>query len=100
MTFQATPTEVYTALTEAARRTGLQYLSGDVRTGTAMFTSGRSLLMFGDKVTARWKQAAPGTVEVTVSLASFGVGGLPRPRGGSSADRLSDELSRLLPHAG
>jgi len=85
---------------EAARRTGLLYLSGDVRTGTVMFTSGRSLMMFGDKVSARWKQAAPGTVQVTVSLASFGVGGLPRPRGGSSADRLSDALSGLLPHAG
>ena len=99
MTFQATSSEVYSALLEAARRTGFQYLSGDVRTGTAMFTSGRLLLMFGEKVTARWTQVAPGTVEVTLSPASFGVGGLARP-GGPSADRLADELSGLLPHAG
>ncbi len=100
MTFQATSSEVYSALLEAARRTGFQYLSGDVRTGTAMFTSGRLLLMFGDKVTARWNQVAPGTVQVTLSPASFGVGGLPRPGGPSGADRLADELSGLLPHAG
>ena len=100
MTFQATPTEVYSALMEAARRTGFRYLSGDVRTGTVMFTSGRMLLMFGEKVTARWSPVAPGTVQVTLSRASFGGGGLARPRGGSGADRLSDELSGLLPHAG
>ena len=99
MTFQATPPEVYSALLEAARRTGFQYLSGDVGTGTAMFTSGKLLLMFGEKVTARWQQVAPGKVQVTVSPASFGLG-LHRPRGGPSADRLSDELSGLLPHAG
>ena len=64
-----------------------------------MFTSGRSLLMFGEKVTARWKQGPPGTVQVTLSPASFGVGDMPRPRGGQSADRLADELSRLLPHS-
>ena len=100
MTFQATPPEVYSALMEAARRAGFQYLSGDVRTGTAMFTSGRFLLMFGEKITARWKQVAPGTVQVTLSPASFGVGGWPRPRGGPSTDRLSAELGGLLPHAG
>ena len=100
MIFQATPPEVYSALLEAARRTGFQYLSGDVGAGTAMFTSGRFLLMFGEKVTARWKQVAPGTVQVTLSPASFGLGGVPRPKGGPGADRLSDELSRLLPHAG
>ena len=53
MTFQAKPPEVFSALQEAARRTGFQYLSGDVSTGTAMFTSGRFLLGFGEKVTAR-----------------------------------------------
>ena len=67
MTFQAKPPEVFSALLEAARRTGFQYLSGDVSTGTAVFTSGRFLLMFGEKVTARWKQVAPGTVQVTLS---------------------------------
>src|SRR4051812_38953838 len=98
MTFQATPPQVYSALQEAARRTGFQHLSGDAGTGTAVFTSGKMLLMFGQKVTARWHQVAPGTVQVTVSPASFGLG-LPRPGGGPSADRLSDELSGLLPHA-
>ena len=42
MTFQAQPPEVFSALVEAARRTGLQYLAGDVSTGTAVFTSGGS----------------------------------------------------------
>jgi hypothetical protein len=97
MTFQATPAEVYSALIEAAKRTGFQYLSGDVRTGTAMFTSGRFLLMLGNKVTARWEQVAPGSVRVTLSPASFGIG-VRGPRGGPSADRLADELSGLLPH--
>ena len=100
MTFQATPPEVFSALLEAARRTGFQYLSGDVGTGTAMFTSGRFLLMFGEKLTARWTQVAPGTVQVTLSPASFGVVGWSRPSGGPNADRLSEELSGLLPHAG
>ena len=101
MTFQATPPEVFSALLEAARRTGFQYLSGDAGTGTAMFTSGRFLLMFGGKVMARWTQVAPGTVQVTLSPASFGVASRSRPSGGpSAADRLCDELSGLLPHAG
>ena len=100
MTFQATPTEVYSALMEAARRTGFQFLSGDVRTGTAMFTSGKYLLVVGEKVAARWKQVAPGTVQVTLSSDPFGVVGWSRRSGGSSVDRLSEELSGLLPHAG
>jgi hypothetical protein len=76
MTFQAKPPEVYSALLEAARRTGLQYLSGDVSTGTVVFTSGRMLLSFGEKVTARMNQLTPGTVEVTLSSGSrFGVTG-------------------------
>jgi len=98
MTFQAGPSDVYAALLEAARRTGFQYLSGDVSSGTAMFTSGRFLLMVGEKVSARWMQAAPGTVQVTMSPAKFGIAGAGRR--GSGVDRLSDELSRLLPHAG
>ena len=100
MTFQATPPEVFSALLEAARRTGFQYLSGDASAGTAMFTSGRFLLTVGEKVAARWKQVAPGTVEVTLSPASFGVVGWSRRSGGPSVDRLSDELSGLLPFAG
>ena len=98
MTFQARPSDVFAALLEAAQRTGFRYLAGDVSMGTAMFTSGRHLLMAGEKVNARWTQVAPGTLEVTLSSAKFGVG-LPG-RGGSGVDRLSDELSGLLPHAG
>jgi len=96
MTFQANPAQVFSALQEAARRTGFRYLSGDVSTGTATFTSGVSLLMFGDKVNARWKQIAPGTVQVTVSSAQFGSVGW-WGRSGRGVDRLSDELSVLLP---
>jgi hypothetical protein len=99
MTFQAKPPQVFSALQEAARRTGFRYLAGDVSTGTAMFTSGKYLLMVGEKVNARWTQVAPETVEVTLSSAKFGVAGWSSRRG-SSVDRLSDELSVLLPHAG
>lgn len=99
MTFQAKPAQVFSALQEAARRTGFQYLSGDASTGTAMFTSGKNLLMFGDKVNARWKQVAPGTVQVTLSSAQFGIAGWSG-RSGRSVDRLSEELSMLLPHTG
>ena len=100
MTFQATPPEVYSALLEAARRTGFRYLAGDVSMGRAMFTSGRHLLMAGEKVNAHWTQVAPGTVQVTLSSdPKFGVVGLSGRRG-SGVDRLSDELSGLLPHAG
>ncbi len=100
MTFQAEPSEAYSALLEAANRTGLQFLSGDASTGSAMFTSGRFLLTVGEKVDARIKQVAPGTVHVTLSPASFGVVGWSRRSGSSSVDRLSDELSGLLPHTG
>ena len=100
MTFQAKPPEVFSALREAARRTGLQYLSGDVSNGTAVFSSGRFLLGFGEKVTARMKEVAPGTVQVTLSSdpKSRVVGWSGRR--GPSADRLSEALSGLLPHAG
>jgi hypothetical protein len=98
MTFQARPSDVFAALQEAARRTGFRYLAGDVSTGTAMFTSGKHLLMVGEKVSVRWQQVAPETLEVTLSSAKFGVGWSGRR--GSGVDRLSDELSGLLPHAG
>ena len=100
MAFQAQQPEVFSALQEAARRTGFQYLSGDVSTGTATFTSGRFLLGFGEKVTARMEQVAPGTVQVTLSSdPKFRVVG-SLGRRGPSADRLSEALSGLLPHAG
>ena len=100
MTFQAKPTEVFSALREAGRRSGFQYLSGDASTGTAVFTSGRFLLNFGEKVIARMTQAAPGTVQVTLSSdGKFGVVGRSSRRG-PGLDRMSDALSELLPHAG
>jgi hypothetical protein len=100
MTFQATPPEVFSALREAARRTGFQYLSGDVSTGTVVFTSGRFLLAAGEKVTARINQVAPGTVQVTMSSdPKFGVVGWSGRRG-ARADQLSATLNGLLPHTG
>jgi hypothetical protein len=98
MTFQARPTDVFAALLEAAKRTGFQYLAGDVSMGRAMFTSGRHLLMAGEKVNAQWAQVAPGNVQVTLTPAKFGVGWASRRSSG--VDRFSDELNGLLPHAG
>ena len=100
MTFQAEPPEVFSALQEAARRTGFKYLSGDVSTGTAMFTSGKFLLGFGERVTARMEQVAPGSVQVTLSSdPKFRVVDWSGRRG-PGADRLSEALSGLLPHTG
>ena len=100
LTFQATPPEVFSAPLEAARRTGLQYLSGDVSNGTAIFTSGRFMLGIGEKVTVRMQQVAPGTIQVTLSSdPKFGVFGRSDRRG-LRADRLSDALRGLLPHSG
>jgi hypothetical protein len=100
MTFLGRPPEVLSAVQEAARRTGLQTLSGDVSTGNFVFTSGRFLLGLGEKVSVRITQVAPRTVQVTVSSGSrFGVVGRSGRRG-TGVDRLSEELSGLLPHAG
>ena len=66
-------------------------------TGTAMFTSGRFLLLVGEKVHARWEDVAPGTVRVTQSPAKFGIAGPGRRSPG--VERLSQELSALLPPA-
>ena len=95
MTFRARPSDVFAALLEAARRAGFQYLSGDVSTGTATFTSGRLLLAVGEKVNARWEEVAPGTVQVTISTARFGTAGPGRR--GPGVDLMSDELRGLLP---
>ncbi|WP_457192311.1 hypothetical protein [Nocardioides sp. P5_E3] len=97
MTFQARPSDVFAALLEAARRTGFQYLTGDVSTGTVMFTSGRFLLVVGEKVNAQFEEVAPGTIQVTMSTAKFGIAGSGRRRPG--VDRMADELSGLLPRA-
>ena len=83
MTFRASPPDVVAALREAARRTGFRYLSEDAGTGTATLTSGRLLLMFGEKVGAQWSEVAPGTVQVTVSSATFGIAVAGRRPGGS-----------------
>lgn len=96
-TFQARHTDVFPALLEAARRTGFQYLSGDVSTGTAMFTSGRTLLAIGEKVAVRWEEVAPGTIRVTMSTAQFGIAGPGRRSPG--VDRMLTALSGLLPRA-
>ncbi|HEX5086615.1 MAG TPA: hypothetical protein VFV89_02335 [Nocardioides sp.] len=99
ITFRAKPPEVFAALREAARRTGFQFLSGDVDSGTAVFTSGRFVLGSGEKVTARIRQGPPGTVEVTLSSdLKFGIVGWSGRRG-AGADRFAEALSGLLPHA-
>ena len=97
LTFRARSSEVFAALQEAARRTGFQYLSGDVSTSTAVFTSGRLVLLVGEKVHVRWEDVAPGTVRVTLSPAKFGIAGAGRRSPG--VDRLADELGALLPPA-
>jgi hypothetical protein len=98
MTFQASTGEAITALHEAARRTGMQHLSADPATGVLVFTAGSMVLAFGEKVTARIREVAPGVVQVTLSSdLQFGLGS----GGGESAgrDRMSDALNQLLPPA-
>ena len=98
MTFLATPAQAITALEEAARRTGMQHLSADRTTGILVFTAGRMVLSFGEKVTARVREVAPGTVEVTLSSnLQFGLGNVGR--NGGARDRMSDALMPLLPPA-
>jgi hypothetical protein len=100
MIFQATPAEAFAALRQAADRVGLQYLSGDGATGTYVYTSGMTVLAFGDKVTIRITPVTAGTVQVTVSSdLQFGVrGAMSRPD--ASADQLSEALGELLPRTG
>ncbi|WP_256796391.1 hypothetical protein [Terrabacter sp. Ter38] len=98
MTFSASSGEAVTALEEAARRAGLQHLSADTATGIFVFTAGRMVLSFGEKVTARIREVAPGTVEVTLSSnLQFGLGNIGR--NGASRDRMGDALAQLLPPA-
>ena len=98
MTFQASTGEAVTALEEAARRSGMRHLSADHATGVFVFTAGRIVLAFGEKVTARVREVAPGRVRVTLSSnLQFGLG-----RGsaqGSGRDRMSNALIQLLPSA-
>ena len=87
------------ALEEAARRTGMQHLSADPANGIVVFTAGKLALAFGEKVTARIREAAPGTVQVTLSSnPPFGLTGWGR--NGTGRDRMADALVQLLQPAG
>ena len=98
MTFQASAGEAVTALEEAARRTGMQHLSADPETGVFVFTAGLTVLAFGEKVTARIREVAPGVVQVTLSSnLQFGLGSGAAK--GAGRDRMSNALSQLLPPA-
>jgi hypothetical protein len=98
MTFLATTGEAIAALEEAARRTGMQHLSADPATGVLVFTAGRTVLAFGEKVTAWIREVAPGTVQVTLSSnLQFGLG--LSGRNGAARDRMSNALVQLLPPA-
>ena len=98
MTFHASTEEAITALEEAARRTGMRHLSADPATGVLVFTAGSMVLAFGEKVTARIREVAPGVVQVTLSSdLQFGLGS----GGGKGAGRgrMSQALNQLLPPA-
>ncbi len=99
MSFRASTGEATKALQEAARRTGMQHLSADPANGVQVFTAGRMVLAFGEKVTSRIREVAPGTVQVTLSSnPQFGV--TFRSRNGTARDRMSNALIELLPPAG
>ena len=99
MSFRASAREAVTALEEAARLTGMQHLSADPANGVVVFTAGRMALAFGEKVTARVREVAPGTVQVTLSSKpQFGLAG--RGRNAAGRDGMSDALMQLLPPAG
>src|SRR3954465_13326514 len=99
MTFRASTGEATMALEEAARRSGMQHLSADPATGVLVFTAGRMVLAFGEKVTARIREGAPGIVQVTLSSnLQFGLGNWGRD--GAGRDRMSNALIPLLPPAG
>lgn len=100
MTFQATLQEVFGALQHAAQRTGLLYLSGDGATGTYMYTSGMTVMAFGEKVTVRITPLTAETTQVTVSSdLQFGVQGA-LSRQGARADLLAEALGEQLPRVG
>jgi hypothetical protein len=100
MRFRATRLEVFAALREAARRTGLLYVTGDPTAGRAVFTAGRYLMFLGEKVAVRIDEVEPGIIQVTFAPDSrFGVGGWSG-RTGSRASRLADALAGLLPRVG
>ncbi len=98
MTFRASSAEAVGALEEAARRSGMQHLSSDAATGIFVFTAGRMVLSFGEKVTAQIRELSPGAVQVTLSSnLQFGLGNFGR--NGAARDRMGDALAQLLPPA-
>jgi hypothetical protein len=98
MTFVASSAEAIAALEEAARRSGMQHLSADPATGVLVFTAGRTVLAFGEKVTARIREVAPGIVQVTLS-SNLRFGLTLRGRDGTGRQRMSNALTHLLPPA-
>jgi len=98
MSFLASTGEAIGALEEAARRTGMQHLSADRAAGVLVFTAGRTVLASGEKVTARIREVAPGTVQVTLS-SNLQFGLTLWGRKGAGRDRMSNALSQLLPPA-
>ena len=99
MTFQASTEEAIAAVEEAARRAGMQHLSADRASGVLVFTAGRMVLAFGEKVTARILAVAPGIVQVTLSSnLQFGMGSASAQ--GSGRDRMYNALVPHLPPAG
>jgi hypothetical protein len=95
ITVRASGPEVFSAILEAARRTEFQLLSSDASGGTAVFTSARVMLNFGEKVSVRMVETAPGTVQVTLSSDQGpSIGG---PSGPAGADVMAEALSGLLP---
>ena len=98
MTFLASTGQAITALEEAARRTRMQRLSADPATGVLVFTAGRIVLAFGEKVTARIREVKPGIVQVTLS-SNLQFGPASWGRNGTGRDRMANALVQLLPPA-
>lgn len=99
ITVRASRPEVFSALVEAARRTGFQLLSSDASAGTVAFTSARVMLNFGEKVSCRMVETAPGAVQVTLSSEQGPRIGGSSGRQGAGAGLIADALSTLLPAA-
>jgi len=100
LTVRASRPELFSALRVAARRTGFQLLSSDATAGTAVFTSARVMLDFGEKVSTRMVETEPGTVQVTLSSEEGPSVGGPAGRHGAGADLMAEALSALLPLTG
>ena len=86
MSFRASAGEAMTALEEAARRTGMRDPAADAANGVVVFTAGSMALAFGQKVTARVREVAPGTVQGRLprgrsSVSRYGVATAPAVTG-------------------